>query len=545
MASSSGAGKAALGSLVVYFLGDTKGLDESEKKASKVTKAFEDKMKKFSKVVSASVAGAIGAFGLLIAKSIQTADSLGKMAKSVDIPVERLSALKFATEQTGAQFENLSAGLLVLGKKMNEASANQFTPAAASFQAIGIAVNDANGKIRSTSDILDDVADRFSSYKDSVDKTQLAVQLFGEANGPKLLPLLSRGKAGMKELEEQAKKLGVTVTEESAKAAREFGEEMNYLRARVEGAAMQIANYLLPTLKELNAELKTRNGTDWARGVVASVLGVTNSFGGLKKITDPTLNSIIETEKAFIANTEAIKGAEQALSGYSAAFGAFLENRNKIAAPGKPEVLTDMTEAIIASARDAARAGLDEILNAPTETAVAKIKALEDALKSGAISWREFGLAVKDVSKEQESNLNDMLSATSQTLSAMFKESKAAAVASALINTYQGITKALAAYPPPVSYAMAAAQAAMGFAQVRAIRSTSKGSSGGSAAVSSGGSSAAASAEGGATESNVQRSLFVQGLNPNDLFTGKQVANIAESLMEFQRNGGQVFLDRS
>jgi hypothetical protein len=54
-----------------------------------------------------------------------------------------------------------------------------------------------------------------------------------------------------------------------------------------------------------------------------------------------------------------------------------------------------------------------------------------------------------------------------------FAIGKAAGVASAIINTYQGATKALATYPPPFSYAMAAGQIAMGMAQVAQIKSAS------------------------------------------------------------------------
>lgn len=56
-----------------------------------------------------------------------------------------------------------------------------------------------------------------------------------------------------------------------------------------------------------------------------------------------------------------------------------------------------------------------------------------------------------------------------------FEANKAAAIANAIINTAEGVTKALSAYPPPLSFAMATAQAAAGLAQVSAIRSASFG----------------------------------------------------------------------
>ena len=57
----------------------------------------------------------------------------------------------------------------------------------------------------------------------------------------------------------------------------------------------------------------------------------------------------------------------------------------------------------------------------------------------------------------------------------MFRLNKMAGIANAIVNTSVGVTKALSEYPPPLSFAMAAAQLAAGVAQVQSIRSTSFG----------------------------------------------------------------------
>ena len=51
-----------------------------------------------------------------------------------------------------------------------------------------------------------------------------------------------------------------------------------------------------------------------------------------------------------------------------------------------------------------------------------------------------------------------------------FAAQKAAAIALAIVNTYQGATKALATYPPPFNFIAAAATVASGLAQVATIR---------------------------------------------------------------------------
>jgi ribosome-associated translation inhibitor RaiA len=53
---------------------------------------------------------------------------------------------------------------------------------------------------------------------------------------------------------------------------------------------------------------------------------------------------------------------------------------------------------------------------------------------------------------------------------ALFEIGKAASIAQAIVNTYEGATKALAAYPPPFGGFAAAATIALGFAQIENIR---------------------------------------------------------------------------
>ncbi len=56
---------------------------------------------------------------------------------------------------------------------------------------------------------------------------------------------------------------------------------------------------------------------------------------------------------------------------------------------------------------------------------------------------------------------------------ALFNIGKAAAIAQAVVNTAEGVTKAISKYPPPFSGLMAAVQLALGAAQIQTIKSTS------------------------------------------------------------------------
>ncbi len=133
--------------------------------------------------------------------------------------------------------------------------------------------------------------------------------------------------------------------------------------------------------------------------------------------------------------------------------------------------------------------------------------------------------------------LQSMTAGVGKESRAMFAIQQTLAIASAGVATFQGAAQALAAYPPPLSFAMAGAQIAAGLAQIASIKSQSfsKSTPGGGGAAASAPAAAQGGGGGGGT-------LTVQGLDKSSLFSGDAVAGIAEELLEFQRNGGQVVL---
>lgn len=183
--------------------------------------------------------------------------------------------------------------------------------------------------------------------------------------------------------------------------------------------------------------------------------------------------------------------------------------------------------------RDTILAAMDAVVNSPTETAEAKLEAVAAAYESGAIGARQFGRLTKRINDENVKNMHDLASATASALTSIFGKSKLAAIASAVINTAQAITRNIAQYPGPLGAAMAGIAAATGAAQIAAIKSTNMGGGGGSAPSVSTAAAAAPVAS---------QMLMVQGLDPNAIMSGASVRDLAERLLAFQADGGQVVL---
>lgn len=143
-------------------------------------------------------------------------------------------------------------------------------------------------------------------------------------------------------------------------------------------------------------------------------------------------------------------------------------------------------------------------------------------------------------------SLQQMTSSVARENKAMFRLNQIAGIASATISAYEGFNKALAAYPPPLSYGMAAAQLAAGMAKVSAIKSQSfskgggSGGGGGGAPAQTGArstQSGTGAGEGGASGPTTMINL--QG----DSFGRDQVRDLLDRINEEGRDGGRLVIN--
>lgn len=99
-------------------------------------------------------------------------------------------------------------------------------------------------------------------------------------------------------------------------------------------------------------------------------------------------------------------------------------------------------------------------------------------LDQGVISWQQYGEAAYRANMSAASSTLNLASGLTGALSQMFKDNKAFAIANAVVNTAEAVTKTLAQYgATPWGFAAAGVAAASGAAQIAAIVSSDKGSS--------------------------------------------------------------------
>ena len=190
--------------------------------------------------VGLSVVGFVGK----IKQAVDALDEVSKSAQKAGTSTENLSALNFAGDQSGVK--DMTKSLVALVDSLDQAKSGT-GPAAEAFATLRIDP----AQFTDSSDALDAIAERFAVMPDGVDKTALAIDLFGKKIGPELIPLLNQGREGIQALKDEAAALGVVIGGDSARAAEQFNDNLDKLKTASNGLGISIANEILPGLNQV------------------------------------------------------------------------------------------------------------------------------------------------------------------------------------------------------------------------------------------------------------------------------------------------------
>jgi hypothetical protein len=246
-------GGGVIGALRVVLGADTAAFETGLKKSASGLDKFAAQARRAAQVVATAMGLAAVGLGVAIRGQLAEADKLGKMAQSIGVPVEELSKLKHAADLSGVSLESLSKGVGRLNRNLVEGAQGLSTPIRA-FEALGISIRNADGSLKTVSQALPEIADRFANMRDGPEKTALAMQLLGRA-GAQLIPMLNLGAAGINELMQEAEQLGLVIDSKTAKAAEEFRDNLTRLARVKDGMITQITARLAPALAVLSERL--------------------------------------------------------------------------------------------------------------------------------------------------------------------------------------------------------------------------------------------------------------------------------------------------
>lgn len=320
-----------LGTLTLDLIAKTggfvAGMDKAARAADKRSKQIERRIRKTSQVAGkafkALSVAALAAFATISKGTSDAIQGMADMQDSADalgVTAKQYSSLAFAAKSVGVESGTLDNVLAKLNRRMANASTGS-KQQQEMFAALGVSVKDVNGHMRSSIDVLEDIAKAYKRTGASTDFVATANQLLGNKFRD-IVPLISGGKDAMEALRKEAEATGNVFDDKTGRAAQDFETTMTKVRSTMKGLFTQVATELLPVLKETAEDFyawATENDrvasaaktlVKWVKAVADNIKLITAGFAALFALSIlPKLIAITRAVKALVVAVVSLDAA--------------------------------------------------------------------------------------------------------------------------------------------------------------------------------------------------------------------------------------------
>ena len=213
-----------------------------------------NKCKSFGALMAVPLGGAFATVAATVKGSISTftdyASAAQDAATKVGGTARDIQRYGYAAKMSGSSQEELNACLGIFSKNLANAVQGKNKTLVNVFKQLGISMTDANGKMRTTTELLPDIANAMRSQATESQKAYIATQLFGRG-GQSLIQMLEGGAEGLNELTSEAERMGIVVDQDGVDSAKAFGDNLDRLKFSLLGVSLSIGQHIIPIIEPM------------------------------------------------------------------------------------------------------------------------------------------------------------------------------------------------------------------------------------------------------------------------------------------------------
>lgn len=237
------------------------------------------------------------------------ATSVNKIKRVTGGTTEQVSGMRAAMQLAGVNVDNISTSMIAFSKNMAKAGTD--AKATAGMNALfGQSIKDAHGNIKPMAELLPGLADKFKAMPNGAEKTALATKLFGRA-GAEMIPVLNKGSAGIDELTQKAKGMGLVLDDKATAAVAKNKAEQREFQATMQGLSVTLGSVFMPILEGVTSLIRENlvpiitRATAWVKAHQKQFeeLG-TKLKGFLKPIFETIINVVKNLVNWIISNRD-------------------------------------------------------------------------------------------------------------------------------------------------------------------------------------------------------------------------------------------------
>lgn len=237
-------------------------------------------------------------------------DSIDKGSQRMNMSAKQYQKWAYAMELSGSSIEELREGYNQMSGQISQA-VNGTEESQKAFQRLGVNLKDAQGNLRSTGDIFEDVVVSLQSMDNATERTALAYKLFGESTS-KLNPLLNNNGNFLKDVVRTQDALGSQMSGSLVSASAKFQDAITTMKQGWQGFKNVLGETFMPVIQKVVV---------WVTVAIAKISALLRVLFGIKKDkSSETMNKATTSVSSYTGAvnkaTDAVKKLKKQTMGF-------------------------------------------------------------------------------------------------------------------------------------------------------------------------------------------------------------------------------------
>ncbi|MGY3805502.1 hypothetical protein ACWNT8_15665 (plasmid) [Pigmentibacter ruber] len=241
-----------------------------------------------------AAAGAAGSVAYISLSTARYAEDIKKNSEIIGMSADEYQRISYAAKISGINQQEMASSMSGLFQALKSNKDGTLSEVQERFINLGVALKKSNGEARNVSEILSDVADKFSKIDSPVKRATLAAELFGEG-GRKMLPFLSEGSEKLRQLGIEAELTGNVLSDEQVSKLVILQNSYRRLTSMLHGLKLSIGMSLIPFMSNVIRRLSDwyeANGMIIRQNLSSFFTNVSDSLGRFAQLIRNTYNVI-------------------------------------------------------------------------------------------------------------------------------------------------------------------------------------------------------------------------------------------------------------
>jgi len=193
-----------------------------------------------------AVAGLVKGFADATIQTAKTADEILTLASTSGLATDTIQKMNYASELLDVSTETITGSMTRMIRSLSQAQKGT-GDAADAFRKLHVGIRDSNGQLKDAETMFYQVIDALGRVRNETERDALAMQIFGRS-ARELNPLIEAGSSALKELGDEAERMGYVMDENTLQKFGALDDAMQRFNNQTTTFKNSIAIVLLPVL---------------------------------------------------------------------------------------------------------------------------------------------------------------------------------------------------------------------------------------------------------------------------------------------------------